>query len=588
MVKLRILNAMLLLASMGCSKDFPNDYLTTNLALLMSKCQAGSVTGSYRNAILSTPGLWAYYTMGSNPAEDVSGNGKTGAYSAVTAGLTGTIAGASDTAVFFDNAFNSNISTLPSFDPSTTDFSVETWFNPTTLIAGGALGFAVIFAQSGGNAWLGLDLSNSDQLFSGLGGTGFVAGVAPKTGSWYHAVLTKSGTSVRIYVNGQLKVIKTVTVSSSAGTFLIGGAGVANSGFTGYMDDTSVYTKALTLNEITNHYLLGRGKSMVVSPENTTISANSALLLQPLGGIAPFAYSILSGAGSMEQVTDVAIFNAPAAAAATKVRITDAGCNSTENTITTTIQPDSFSDLTLWLDAANITGSMNGGIVSAWPDYSGSGYSATGVPTFEPTWVPLSGSFPGKPIVRFISGASTRMIITPSQASSFNGLNKSFTFFIVFLTPTPAASMTPLEIFDGLGLPASVLRPFSWAAVSTYSAYRQVSGVLNITASSGPLADATAHIATSVFDGTSVSIYIDGNRIAPAVNAQVLSLINPLISMDRMTLGANLSLANFMNGDIAEMILYKRTLSATEQKNVECYLAVKYQLLTAITNNSCP
>ncbi len=110
--------------------------------------------------------------------------------------------------------------------------------------------------------------SNSFVLFSsytsskprfrvGPGGTDYNAdsSIALNPGSWYHLVGTYDGSSVKIYVNGQLtgSTATSGNLLTTNNDFDIGSYGGSNF-FSGIIDSTRIYSRALTASEILSNY----------------------------------------------------------------------------------------------------------------------------------------------------------------------------------------------------------------------------------------------------------------------------------------------------------------------------------------------
>ncbi len=143
------------------------------------------------------------------------------------------------------------------------DITAEMWINPTNFAANrtplhkdGTYSFQI---DTAGNVYWA-DSSNFSYANFGATNIGLVAG------QWQHLVFTKTGGSVKIYLNGTLKSTKT-----------FGGALVANGNilhigcysnatvcasqqFVGSMDDVRIYNRALNATEISDLYGTGSDK----------------------------------------------------------------------------------------------------------------------------------------------------------------------------------------------------------------------------------------------------------------------------------------------------------------------------------------
>lgn len=73
-------------------------------------------------------------------------------------------------------------------------------------------------------------------------------------GVWSHYGLTKSGTSIALYLDGVQVATATKTCESAAGEFVFGASkGLAN-GPTGYIDDYRLYTRGMNVSECAQVY----------------------------------------------------------------------------------------------------------------------------------------------------------------------------------------------------------------------------------------------------------------------------------------------------------------------------------------------
>ena len=219
---------------------------------------AGRPRGSdaYRDAVLATPGLAAYWRLG-----DLSGSaareelgGPAGAYEGrFLLGALGVLGPLGDTAAGFDGASGAMAATGPALSTSGT---LEGWFR---WRAGTAL-MRDNTGPSGG--WL-LAFNSNGELRYRVGGQGFVTGRpvdSVRDGRWHHLVARKAGANAALFVDG-------ARVHQGTGA---GGAAAAlpwhvmrngtNPAFAeGEADEVAVYSSALSDAEIARHYAIGSG-----------------------------------------------------------------------------------------------------------------------------------------------------------------------------------------------------------------------------------------------------------------------------------------------------------------------------------------
>ena len=84
-------------------------------------------------------------------------------------------------------------------------------------------------------------------------------------GVWSHVVVTRSGSTVRWYVNGMLDSEFSASVSASVSSLpLVVGDGYAD-GYVGDIDEVAVYDHALSAAQVQAHYdAHGRGSSVLM------------------------------------------------------------------------------------------------------------------------------------------------------------------------------------------------------------------------------------------------------------------------------------------------------------------------------------
>lgn len=201
------------------------------------------------------------------------------------------------------------------FDFGTGDFTVEAWIYPT-----GSSTMTVVgcWLTEGSFAWI-VQLTSTSLTFA-LANNGNFSAIFTKStttvlNQWVHIAFTRSGTSLRIFLNGQqVGTTETSSQNITANTPLdIGRNTDGNQAyFTGYISNlrivkgTALYTAAFTppaapLTAITNTSLLTCQSNRFIdnSSNNFTITRNGDVSVRPFSPFAPSAaYSTSTNGGS--------------------------------------------------------------------------------------------------------------------------------------------------------------------------------------------------------------------------------------------------------------------------------------------------
>ena len=233
---------------------------------------------------------------------------------------------------------------------------------------------------------------------------------------------------------------------------------------------------------------------------------------------------------------------------------------------------DVTNGLTLWLDASDSnTVLRSGSSVTNWQDKSGAGHHFTQAnASFQPAF--FGGAAPnGAAVVRF-SGPSQQCLSNPSDLDA---------------TYVNVASYTAVAVFraDQLG----TMSPFSYNNTGIAGDDAGYWGIhLRGPASAGRVLnyhwDTTAKqvgspATTNVFMG--FASWVTNNGLYGRVFGGTTNVRTPIGGLNsgagRLYVGRGYS-ANFFSGDLAELRLYNRTLSATELADVESFLVSKWSL----------
>jgi hypothetical protein len=209
----------------------------------------------------------AYYRLDQTSGTtltDISGNGYnlTLGGSGTTLNVTGAVNGDTDTAIQFNGSGYACNTTSNSL---TGTFSVEAWVNPAS--SSGTLGILGATTPSTFSFSLAY---NAGQFLGEIGnGTSWLASAANTSASyttlnaWYHVVYVVTPTAYTIYVDGVSAgsgsySSSTPVLFNSTHNLCVGAEGSNVDNFNGKLDEVAVYNYALTSNQVSTHYNLGR------------------------------------------------------------------------------------------------------------------------------------------------------------------------------------------------------------------------------------------------------------------------------------------------------------------------------------------
>lgn len=213
-------------------------------------------------------------------------------------------------------------------------------------------------------------------------------------------------------------------------------------------------------------------------------------------------------------------------------------------TATTSPPPGGVTGLTLWLDAAKITGVSDGATLNTWTEMSGLGNHATrttGAPTYE------TNELNGQPVVRFPVGNGASF--------TFPRLTNIRTVFWVMKQQNPnenkflLGDATDYHFHRGTITPSKIWHP-------TYTSSR--------------IKEGTTSLNGLAVNGTTTNLPVGWNLLSVTTTDVV----------NASTLSADRTHGRSWEGDIAEVLIYNRALSAIESEQVGSYLTAKYGMTT--------
>ena len=95
------------------------------------------------------------------------------------------------------------------------------------------------------------------KLGSTIGGTPTIGSTSLAPNKWYHAVVTKSGTTLTVYLDGIQDGTSTKTAEACDGNIRFGISGVSSAPLKGELDEVAIWNRALSANEVRDLYLRG-------------------------------------------------------------------------------------------------------------------------------------------------------------------------------------------------------------------------------------------------------------------------------------------------------------------------------------------
>ncbi|SMQ58294.1 PKD domain-containing protein [Agreia sp. VKM Ac-1783] len=222
-----------------------------------------------------------YWRLGENSgpvAVDSSKSDNPGDYTGlVTPGVDGALSGVTNTAAKFEPVDNggwqeAGISSATQFNNPNT-YALELWFKTTTTRGGKLIGFGA--NKTGGSS--GYDrhvyMENDGRLTFGTwtGQTNTITTPsAYNDGKWHYMSASQSSAGLKLFVDGALSGTNPQTQAQDYnGYWRVGGDttwGNTAPYFAGTIDEVAVYPRALTSDEVKNHYDLGAGVVPNVKP----------------------------------------------------------------------------------------------------------------------------------------------------------------------------------------------------------------------------------------------------------------------------------------------------------------------------------
>ncbi len=230
--------------------------------------------------------------------------------------------------------------------------------------------------------------------------------------------------------------------------------------------------------------------------------------------------------------------------------------------------------LVLWLEADPAKTLLDAGLVTTWTDQSGqSNHAQQGVPAHQPA-LTLDSGLSGKPALHF--GGAQTLIIQDSVSLQWGA--SDFAFYAVMRYVNTAANYA--IAYGKFSSTVSSPGFFLWAAYPTTDSYvTRMDSITPLTADGGPYNDNVMRIVGARKVGNALELRVNG----------VVTASNPDVSGYDVTAANAVGIPSFiggrdsvnfqnLDGDVAEMVGLKGTISDAEQTKIEAYLKAKYGL----------
>jgi len=254
------------------------------------------------------------------------------------------------------------------------------------------------------------------------------------------------------------------------------------------------------------------------------------------------------------------------------------------NTIVPANVPVLPANLSLWLRAdSGVVTDVNGNVVQ-WLDQTANDNNATqysGGPTERPT--PQANQMNGEPALGFNPANSNYLQVASSPSIAIAG---DLSIYAV-VNIAGASSSAACEIVGKTksGIPAS----YDYYDSATPELFRGTGTLYSRNyATAGPSLG-VPHVLSLTMQGTNIGQFLDGqpNGSGPLAGGNGGSASTLADAGTWLGIGSRNDLAQFMNGEIAEVMIFSNALSSNDRTNMDNYLGAKYFPL-AISQQPAP
>lgn len=213
----------------------------------------------------------------------------------------------------------------------------------------------------------------------------------------------------------------------------------------------------------------------------------------------------------------------------------------------------------LWFDASRLRGYSTGDLVGTVPDLSGNGWSAVqATAAARPTYQP--NVLNGFPVLRF--DGSNDIVSTPSLALAGAGM----AMFAVLAQRVSQAGNIRAIGWNGTNVAKIQVGASHGNIIAAYTSGGAITG------SATPMAQGAFGVCTFYFDNVRLYSYVNGANSANAAASGG-------VTTAPCDIGGGAG--SFLDGDVAEVIVYDRVLTTAERQTVERALGAKYGITVA-------
>lgn len=236
--------------------------------------------------------------------------------------------------------------------------------------------------------------------------------------------------------------------------------------------------------------------------------------------------------------------------------------------------PTAIPGCVAWLDAADTsTITSSSGSVSSVRNKAD-----VQIPFIQATGgsQPTTGSntIGGNNVITF--NGSSQYLTANGLATLFSGADVPCSFFVVFSPSASVSIATPWAM--GREASTNALFMNDNGTTNGLRVLRRDVSSTSVSATTTVVSNGTTAISSGIFTGTSLNAFLNGTSYYNAT-FDVGSL-----TLDRFTVGARNSggsIVSYLNGSIAELILYKRSIATSEHTAVIRYLSNKWGVSAA-------